>query len=801
MGGPFFGPRPALRFVLFFVAGILLSNAMEIDVAAGAILCTILLFLSALAYLRSAQSGIGDLLLSLLVVSLGFMLHSGKETAVRSQRVESVRVEELVDVRGVITSVPQKRNERWRFVVACDTLVREDGTIQRGLTLLAFARQKTEREKPYRQGAGVRFPARLQPYPIQRNPGEFDYGRYLELNEIDGLVITDGEKVRRRRGDTSTTVRSIFPRMRSFLGRLFKQYHHEEVSSFLSGIILAERSGISDEVKQSFVNTGTIHVLAVSGLHVGIVALIFHALFGLLRLKRHAVTICTILGLIGYMVLTGAPPSVTRATIMACMILSARFVERRVDIYQSIGMAALIILIADTNQLFHVGFQLSFAAVLSIVYLYPKLERLIKLIPPKFEEIKAVDYILKLFAVSLAAQLGTLPFTAYYFGRVSIVAIVANLFVVPIIGLNVTIGFATALSSFLSSWIAHSFGAVNSLLVSFVLGFVEQAARVPYAYLETPNLHASFAFLYYLGLIVLFNGRNAKLVKSAIALIVVGLSVQVYSEILNPPRPILTISTIDVGQGDAILLETPRGKRILIDAGPSAPGFDSGERVVGPYLRRRGIGELDALLITHPHGDHIGGASHILRKFEVSKLLESQSGGNSSTYSMIREIAAERKVPVEVLRAGSTIAIDSSIRIYVLHPHSQRDASKNQNDMSLVIRVVYGQTSFLFPGDAEAPAEGRMVHRYGTFLSSDVLKTGHHGSITSTSDPFLEMVSPGMAIVSVGRKNKFNHPSRVVIERLAKRGVAILRTDYEGAVILRSDGVHVDRVSWRSSGN
>ncbi|MBM4168367.1 MAG: DNA internalization-related competence protein ComEC/Rec2 [Ignavibacteria bacterium] len=801
MGGPFFGSKPALRFVLLFAAGILLSHELEIARVAAFLVCAFLLLCALLAFLIQRLRQTVDIPIVLLVVSLGVLMYAEDRTALRHQRVESRTIEEPVELNGTVESVPQERHDRWRFVLNADSLKREGGITHRGIRALVFARKRSAKSVPPTQGTRISVAGQLQRFPMRRNPGEFDYGRYLELNEINAVVLSSDDQIRLLQSEVDGGMQTILPRVRTHLSILFREYHRPEVSSFLSGIILAERSGISEEVKQSFVNTGTIHVLAVSGLHVGIVALMFHAFFGLLRLPRHAVTICTMVGLVIYMALTGSPPSVTRATIMACVILFARFFERDVDVYQSLGIAALIILLGETHQLFHVGFQLSFAAVVSIVYLYPKLERLIKLIPAKYEEIKAIDYVLKLFAVSLAAQLGTLPFTAYYFDRVSIVALIANLVVVPIIGLNVMIGFATVIASAASGWLAHCFGAVNDLLVNFVLGFVEQAARLPYAFVETPNLNASFAFVYYLGIVVLFNVQNARYVKQGLVLILLLAIVHVYSGAQRSDRRFLTVTVLDVGQGDAIFLETPQGRRVLIDAGPKSPAFDAGERIIDPFLRRKGIQLIDAILLTHPHSDHIGGAAHILGNVAVMRLVESAAQGHSATYDTLSRIAAGRKIPVEVRSAGTTIDVDSLIRIYVIHPGFGDAPPRNQNDQSLAVRVVYGGTSFLFPGDAEAPSETKMVKRYGTFLGSDVLKAGHHGSKTSTSTAFLENVSPRSVIVSVGKKNRFSHPSPAVIDRLARKGITTLRTDDAGAIIMRSDGFTIERIRWRDSRN
>ncbi|MBI3580414.1 MAG: DNA internalization-related competence protein ComEC/Rec2 [Ignavibacteriales bacterium] len=578
---------------------------------------------------------------------------------------------------------------------------------------------------------------------------------------------------------------------------MLERYSSRQQANFLKAVLLGNRGDIAPELKQSFIDTGTIHILAVSGFNVGIITLICFSVFSLFRLPKAVIVVATIGVVVGHMYLTGATSSVVRATIMASVLLIGTLIERRTDIYNSLAVAALIILIWDPKQIFDVGFQLSFTAVFSIVYFYPLLVQLIKKFPEQYAKIKWIDYALKLLAVSLAAQLGTIPFTAYYFGRISIISLIANLGVVPLVGFNTILGFMTIIASFISPWVAGCYAVLNDMLVTILLWCVSTTSKAPLAYIETANLTASFPFFYYIGVVGMFHIDKPRFVKTAVVLLLVVLNVATFNKVFGYREPALVFTTLDVGQGDALLLELPNGKNILIDAGAKSDTYDAGEKIVIPFLKRKGITALDAVLITHAHSDHLGGVISLLKHIPVNRIIEAQVSIEGEQYKQIKDAAQELHVPVQEITAGAALNFDPNVRLYVLHPRSPADSTVHLNNASIVLKVVYGGTSFLLAGDAESESERKMIERYASLLSSDVLKVGHHGSITSSSERFIDKVKPAFAAISVGRYNKFRHPSRIVIENLKAHHVKVQRTDHAGAIIMRSDGKTIERVQWR----
>jgi competence protein ComEC len=270
-----------------------------------------------------------------------------------------------------------------------------------------------------------------------------------------------------------------------------------------------------------------------------------------------------------------------------------------------------------------------------------------------------------------------------------------------------------------------------------------------------------------------------------------------------PPRGILRVSMIDVGQGDAILVEFPGGGTVLVDTGPITPSGDAGKKTVVPFLKRKGIGAIDMLVITHPDADHCGGAASVIRSFPVGRVIESDAGGGTAVYASYHAAALARGSPLSKAWRGEKLAVAECARLYVLWPARGRTPSSASslrvpsNNASIVFKLVYGDVSFLFTGDAEKESETGMIRSFGSFLRSTVLKVAHHGSDSGTSPEFLDAVHPAVALVSVGLHNRFRHPSPPLLGRLGDAGARVLRTDREGAVILATDGRTVRQLAWR----
>jgi competence protein ComEC len=793
--------RPACWVVLLLSAGILLAEFVRLPtrLMIGGF-AAVLAF--ALLSRRSARLAVDRFLWSLAVILLGLTLSSIRRHEIAEDLLSASARGERIAIEGTIESEPAARKARIDVEVLTSRVERDSiGQILIRRLLVQIPTQADSlAPDSLRVGDVVRIIGTLEPFPGARNPGEFDYGRYLALNGVRGFVVADdsaGVRVLAREGCTS--VNHLVGRSRKAIYKLFDRYHHPEESSLLKGVVFGYRGDLSDEVKQSFMLTGTIHILAVSGSNVAVVTLVFFSLIGFLRIPHRVATGLTLIGLLWYMVITGLSPSVIRATIMAGTILLGTVIGRKGDIYNSLAAAGLLMLLWDPLFLYDVGFQLSFAAVLSIVAFYPKLDGLIESLWGDYMRPFRILPILKLGAVSVAAQIGTLPFSAFYFGRVSLVAIVANLVVVPVSGINTLLGFATVLSSLFSHQFAACYAALNDLLVSFLLRFVLWSSQLPLASLEVSGYGVYSACFYYVLVLALFFFRKPLVIRILVFFALAVSNIWVFNEVVDFVPRQMRVTMLDVGQGDAILLEFSNGKRVLVDAGPRNPSFDAGARTIGPWLRRNGISTLDAIIITHAHDDHLGGCPFLLSDLTVRSLIVPDTSGVPKSVRALIDQANRKGVPIHVAHEGNCLQFDPLTRIFVLGP-SEKQISDDPNDRSIVLKVLFGSSSLLLSGDASVRAESRMVLLAGPLLKSNVLKIAHHGAATSSGDLFLETVRPSLAVISVGRINKFNHPSPKTLERLRRFGVVTSRTDVDGAVILQSEGRELSLVRWRKLG-
>ncbi|NUN69304.1 MAG: DNA internalization-related competence protein ComEC/Rec2 [Bacteroidetes bacterium] len=803
--------RPALAGALSVSAGILFSSAAAVPWYWWGCGTVLLLLIAVIDFRRRAPERGRDRFPSvwfLLLLACSAAVSYSVRTQLRTAEhiTNFLTVSDTVTVHCIVADEPSVSGERTKLLVKLLSVSNDaDSAAVEGKAYVTILPDRRKKERPVTilYGAFLTFRTVIQEPSSERNPGEFSYKEYLALNDIYASMTVRGYgnvSVSGERDPNLFFEYIIFPSKR-FVERTIRTVMEGDMAYFLIGLLLGDRTDLSQEIKEAFMNTGTIHVLAVSGSHVVLVAEIIVVVVGLLRFPRRPRIILVMVMLVYYMFLTGATPSVVRATLMMLVMQLGKLFEERTDIYNVLGVSAILILLYEPKQLFDVGFQLSFSAVFSIVYFYPLLNALIPRIPEPLEEVRIMHWVWQLFAVSLAAQIGTLPFTAYYFGRVSIVSLAANLIVVPIVGVMVTVGLSGALLGIGSLWIASCFSEVNRLMAMFTLQFVAWAEQVPYAVVDTATFGAEQTIYYSVIVGLLFNLGKPAVVKRFFFTGLAAVDLFLILSLFRPPDDHLRVYFLDVGQGDGAVIRFPTGETVLVDAGPSSPDYDAGERNIAPFLRRNGIAALDAVITTHPHADHLGGVPYILRNFPVHTAVDAGQAAGSRLYREYTSLLSSTRHMT--VRAGSVLDIGGA-RLYVLHPTrhfidaDSADGYNELNGSSVVFKLVYGATSILFTGDAETDAEEHLATVYGTFLRSDLLKAGHHGSSTSSSERFISYVMPDHAVISVAKFNKFRHPSGKVIARLERYGAEVHRTDEEGAIVFQSDGHRWSKRQWRN---
>lgn len=633
-----------------------------------------------------------------------------------------------------------------------------------------------------------------------RNPGEFDFQSFYQRKNIWGIIFQDKKTKIIIVDSTQYSFSEWVENVRQSVKTMFERSIGGEAGSLMTALIVGLREEIPKEIKQDFVDTGVIHVLAVSGLHVGYVLVIFLPIVKLFRIPYGWDKIAVVFTLITFAIFTGGKASVLRAVIMASLYVIAPLFNRKANLWNIIAVTAIGLLVYNPAYLFDLGFLLSFTAVASIVFFYKQFE---KVLPErtKISNIKnpVLKYMFALFLVSLSAQIGTLPFTWMFFNRIPIISLMANVIIVPLIGLLVALGFAIVL---LGSWLpflANTFGSVVWLLSQIIFWLTHSFASLPVAFIDikTPSV---INILQYITIIAfLFTLIRPVTKRKSLLLLVFWLNLIVWPWILH--RPALDIIFLDVGQGDGAIIRIPtsfwgKSKIMIIDAGEKKFGVDKGEKVVLPTLKHLGVKKVNLIVMTHPHSDHIGGVEALLENTQVEKIWDTRTTYRSKLYQRILTRIEQDSIPYLQMTSGKWVDDYSPLQVFVIHPDSTfAKVEDNVNNMSVVTKLVYGDVSLLFVGDLEKEGDWEMLS-FGDLNRSNVLKVGHHGSITSTTQQFLNLVQPEYAVVSVGEGNKFNHPSELVLKRLRLSGATVCRTDLEGAIWLKTDGNKIWRHYW-----
>ncbi len=682
---------------------------------------------------------------------------------------------EKVQIEGQVIEEPEISSDKISCIVK---LTKLEGVPVLGNIRLAIKDKYSDAAPSY--GDHICYNGTVFRLLKDNNPYSFNYREYLENNNIHGLSYL-------YKSDYSITKQSknlyyyliIVPR--NWIRDRIDRFYSPKYSGFLKAILLGEKSSLPSQLRQDFASSGLSHILAVSGLHTGIIALIFLTIFQIVLRNRNAARIFTIILLIYYMLLAHAVPSVQRAVIMISLVLLAKILQRGISTINILFAAAFIILVINPLQLFSIGFQLSFISVFAILVIFQYLSH--KLNPLRQKHPK-VFWLLNLVLLSLMVQIVLAPLTIYYFHTLALGGIIANVIAIPLISLVLPLSIISIL--FPVSAICAIYAAANKLLLFIVFAISRLVAMhrillFDFLYISESQVIALYAVLLFL--ILLWkktDNPRIKLYKSlSFSFLIV--CVLIVPGLLRERN--LEITVLDVGQGDAIVVRTPDRKTILIDTGDKTMRRDYGELVVVPYFKARGIKEIDMLVLTHPHADHIGGAQAVMNNLKIDKVLLPRCDYESQLYDDV--LSSIENNDIEIIYADTSLVFEEfgQINLKILHPTYEYKNETNVNNYSIVMKIEYGDLSVLFTGDAEHEVEAILTENWGDKLDSDILKVGHHGSNSSSTLDFLECVSPEYAVISVGTKNRYDHPDEEIVARLDSSADELFRTDQDGAVI------------------
>ncbi|MGD8387994.1 MAG: DNA internalization-related competence protein ComEC/Rec2 [Desulfobacteraceae bacterium] len=789
--------RPLVPILAAFIGGLLAAQTLPFTEPSPFLLLTALLMLPALAPAAFPPRRASAMLLLPAFFLAGAFLDLADRPNCPLQAV--ALQERPVMVEGTALEPCRHCRRVTRFPFRVDRLV--PGTLPHipGEKLRVSVYGPDPEVRP---GQRIRFPARLSPFRNFHNPGGYDYEAAMEIKGFScAASVSDGRRVVSLGRGTLGGIQDTLEGIRAPLRDWFHRELDPPNRGLMQALILGERQEIAQDLREAFQVAGLAHMLAVSGLHVGLVAwLVFTTLYGLLSRSyvlllatnvRKATAAATCVPVIAYALVAGFHVSTQRALIMVLAYLVSILVDREKDVWSTLGLAALLILAADPRAIHALSFQLSFGAVVGILWLAPSLYRRI---PNPFQTDgpsrsllnRGFMYTAGLLCVTLAAVVFLLPLTVFTFHRISLVAIPANLLASPLLGLWILpLGLlATFLYPLFPSIAALLLQGASlgldamTTIVRFLAGFDLSAVWT----LAPTRFELVLLYVVLISGVFSLRGRFRPVFLAACIVLVLDAGYWIYDTHL---RQDLRVTHLDVGQGNAALVQFPGGVRMLIDGGGfRLGGFDVGRMVVAPYLWRRKIGRVHYLVLSHPQADHMNGLHFIAKHFAPQELWSSGDRTDSESFRQFMKIVREQRIAVRTPGDSRIPERIAGVDVDILHPQgpSINCPEDRLNDRSLVLRLSFADTSFLFPGDIEQDAEAALGARAGLRLRSDVLLAPHHGSRTSSTKPFLALVRPAWCVISAGAGNRHGMPHTEALERMQETGSRIVRTDEEGAI-------------------
>ena len=636
-----------------------------------------------------------------------------------------------------------------------------------------------------------------------RNYMGFNYREYLKTQKIYGIYEANNIDVLSNRN--LSKVELLANALKQKIINNINKILPESTKDLFLGILIGYDDNLGEDIQEIFRKSSLSHILAVSGAHIVYIIAGIKFLFNKLKISKRITLIFTIILLVFFMYITDFSSSVVRASIMGIILLISLILFKKNDIYTSISLTILIILIENPYKVLDIGLILSIFATIGIICFSSMTNKNNKEKNNIYGKI--VEFLKDIALLTVFANILVIPIMIYNFNTISLTFIISNLIAGILIGPITILGFILIILSILNIKLAYLFGMIYNLLLELLIGTTKFTSVLPMSEVLVPTPSIFIIIIYYLILIIyilyMFLKKeyyNRYVVKKIIniednikiilkknikkILISFAIFIIIFVLISNIIPEDLRIYFIDIGQGDSTLIITPFNKKILIDSGGSETGnFDGGKSTLLPYLLDRKIIELEYIFISHFDSDHCKNFIYLLNNIKVKNIILSKQYESTTNFETIMNIVKSKNINIIKVEAGDIIQIDKYVKFKILSP--QKQLTNDINDNSIVMKLEYFNFSCLFTGDISKKIEKNLVKKYGELLKSTVLKVAHHGSSTSSDESFIQTVNPAISLIGVGKNNKFGHPNAEIIDVLERRKSIIYRTDINGEIILK----------------
>lgn len=774
--------------VIAWIIGIILGLYLQISIASFVLFISLILLIfiifekKILKFIKSKKIkayysvlNVHIKILIFLVILIVAFAQIKYYEGIFENKYKNINEDDEISIIGTIVSDPQEKEYKTKYILKIDTI--NSNKKYKNTKVILYTKKGKETLK---YGDKIELVGNFKLAQERRNPGGFDYRFYLKTKKIYGIVTTKNTK--RLKENNVNIISMIANKTANVIKNQSKKLLENKKACLLIGLLIGDTDEIDEETKEDFRNSNLTHMLAVSGLHVSYVLLAVNYIITKVKIHKKLSKIIVMLLILFFILVTGATPSVLRAGTMTIYLILGGIFYRRISVFSSLNLSLLVIIIMNPYCLFDVGLQLSYAGTIGIVYLYPIIKEKI------YNKANSI-------LITISANIVIIPIMLYNFNTISLTFFISNLLAGPIIGIIIILGFSIIIISLIFFPIANIFSKILNLLIILFLNTAKACANLPFSkiFIITPTL--KFIFLYYCLLVfIIIKERiqiriSIKLKNKVIAILIILVIINPIKYFSNIKQSNLKIYFVDVGQGDSTCIVTPKNKVILIDGGGNSKdeNYDIGKQTLLPYLLDKKINKIDYCIVSHFDSDHCGGLMYILKNLKVKNIIIGKQYEEYENYKEFIKIAKDKKINIRVVEAGEKITIEKNLYIDILWPiNREKMVIQNAiNNNSLVFKLRYINFSMLFTGDIEEIAEKEILDKYKEnteFLKSTILKVAHHGSKTSSTKEFINIVKPKYAVIGVGKDNKFGHPSNVTIENLKTINTEIYRTDEMGEI-------------------